>query len=158
MKGFFRSQESLVGSQESEQKTFDNILKKLMGQYKDLLSYQKGYELAMKIFILSKKFPPEEKYSLTDQIRRSSRSVCTNLAEAYKRRRYKDYFISKLNDSETENTETEVWLDFAKDCSYLDTVEYRTLWQSEFDLTDIVYRDKSCLAVLSRLQFPYRAL
>ena len=98
-----------------------------MGQYKDLLAYQKGYELAMKIFILSKKFPPEEKYSLTDQIRRSSRSVCTNLAEAYKRRRYKDYFISKLNDSETENTETEVWLDFAKDCSYLDPVEYQNL-------------------------------
>lgn len=98
-----------------------------MGQYKDLLAYQKGYELAMKIFILSKRFPPEEKYSLTDQIRRSSRSVCTNLAEAFKRKRYKAYFISKLNDSDTENAETEVWLDFAKDCSYLDSVEYNEL-------------------------------
>ena len=127
MREYSRSQESLVGSLESEQKTFDNILTKLMGQYKDLLAYQKGYELAMKIFILSKKFPPEEKYSLTDQIRRSSRSVCTNLAEAFRRKRYKDYFINKLNDSETENAETEVWLDFAKDCSYMDTLEYQNL-------------------------------
>ena len=78
-----------------------------MGFYKDLLAYQKSYELAMKIFLLSKNFPPEEKYSLTDQIRRSSRSVCTNLAEAYKRRRYKSYFINKLNDAETENAETQ---------------------------------------------------
>lgn len=98
-----------------------------MGHYKDLLGYQKAYELAIKIYHISKKFPPEEKFSLTDQIRRSSRSVCTNLAEAYKRRRYKDYFINKLNDSETENTETEVWLDFSKDCLYLDTVEYKNL-------------------------------
>lgn len=98
-----------------------------MGDYKDLLGYQKAYALAIKIYHISKKFPPEEKFSLTDQIRRSSRSVCTNLAEAYRRRRYKDYFISKLNDSETENTETEVWLAFAKDCSYLDTEEYQDL-------------------------------
>jgi four helix bundle protein len=62
-----------------------------MGQYKELLAYQKAYELAMKIFRISKRFPAEEKYSLTDQIRRSSRSVCTNIAEAYKRKRYKDY-------------------------------------------------------------------
>lgn len=98
-----------------------------MGHYKDLLAYQKAYALAMKIFIVSKKFPPEEKFSLIDQIRRSSRSVCTNLAEAYKRRRYKDYFVSKLNDSETENAETEVWLDIAKDCSYIDTTEHQEL-------------------------------
>lgn len=98
-----------------------------MGHHKDLLAYQKAYALAIKIYHPSKRFPPEEKFSLTDQIRRSSRSVCTNLAEAYKRRRYKDYFISKLNDSETENTETEVWLDFAKDCSYIETVEHQDL-------------------------------
>ena len=98
-----------------------------MSTYKDLLAYKKGYELAMQIFEVSKTFPPEEKYSLTDQIRRSSRSVCTNIAEAYKRRRYKDYFISKLNDSETENTETEVWLDFSIDCSYINKEEYETL-------------------------------
>ncbi|HEY6506300.1 MAG TPA: four helix bundle protein, partial [Chitinophagaceae bacterium] len=98
-----------------------------MGYYKDLLAFQKAYELAMKIFHISKRFPPEEKFSLTDQIRRSSRSVCTNLAEAYKRKRYKDYFISKLNDSETENAETEIWLDFAKDCLYLSQEEYEEL-------------------------------
>jgi len=95
-----------------------------MGTYKDLISYKKAYELAMKVFHISKNFPPEEKYSLTDQIRRSSRSVCTNIAEAYKRRRYKDYFISKLNDSETENTETEVWFDFALDCNYISKEDY----------------------------------
>ncbi|HEY6502471.1 MAG TPA: four helix bundle protein [Chitinophagaceae bacterium] len=98
-----------------------------MGFYKDLLAFQKAYELAMKIFHISKRFPPEEKFSLTDQIRRSSRSVCTNIAEAYKRKRYRDYFISKLNDSETENAETEIWLDFAKDCLYLSQEEYEEL-------------------------------
>jgi len=95
-----------------------------MSTYKDLICYKKSYELAMKIFHLTKNFPSEEKYSLTDQIRRSSRSVCTNIAEAYRRRRYKDYFISKLNDSETENAETEVWLDLAFDCNYLSKVDH----------------------------------
>ena len=94
-----------------------------MGKYRELLPYKKAYELAMKIFHISKKFPQEEKYSLTDQIRRSSRSVCVNFAEAYKRKRYKDYFISKLNDAETENTETEVWLNFALDCKYVTSEE-----------------------------------
>ena len=98
-----------------------------MGYYKDLLAYQKAYDLAKKIYNISKKFPPEERFSLTDQIRRSSRSVCTNLAEAYKRRTYKNYFISKLNDSSTENTETEVWLDFTKDCEYIAKEEYQEL-------------------------------
>ena len=98
-----------------------------MGHCKDLLAYKKSYELAMKVFHVSKRFPPEERYSLTDQIRRSSRSVCTNIAEAYRRRRYKDYFISKLNDAETENTETEVWLDFSKDCNYITAEEYDAL-------------------------------
>lgn len=90
-----------------------------MGDYKDLIVYQKAYKLAMDIFEASKKFPPEEKYSLTDQIRRSSRSVSANLAEAYRKRRYPAHFASKLSDSETENTETQVWLDFAHDCKYL---------------------------------------
>lgn len=104
-----------------------NNLKNDMGYYKDLLAFKKGYELAMEIFNISKKFPSEEKYSLTDQIRRSSRSVCTNLVEAYRRRRYKDYFISKLNDFETENAETQVWLDFSHDCKYVITEEYNLL-------------------------------
>lgn len=90
-----------------------------MGDYRSLLAYQKAFELAMEIHEATKGFPPEERYSLTDQIRRSSRSVCTNFVEAYKRRRYKDYFISKLNDSETENAETQVWLDFSLACKYI---------------------------------------
>lgn len=98
-----------------------------MGQYKELLAFKKGYELAMEIFTVTKRFPSEERYSLTDQIRRSSRSVCTNLAEAYERRRYKDYFISKLNDCETENVETQVWLDFSLDCKYISAEEHTLL-------------------------------
>jgi four helix bundle protein len=98
-----------------------------VGNHKDLLAYKKAYALALLIYEISKGFPPEEKFSLTSQIRRSSRSVCANLAEAYKRRRHKNYFLSKLNDAETENTETEVWLDFAKDCSHLKASEHKDL-------------------------------
>ncbi len=95
-----------------------------MGDHRKLLAYQKGFELAMEIFQISKTFPPEEKYSLTDQIRRSSRSVCANLVEAFKRDRYKNYFVAKLNDSETENSETQVWLDFALACKYITEEQY----------------------------------
>jgi four helix bundle protein len=95
-----------------------------MGDYNDLIAYQKAYKLALDIFQVTKKFPAEEKYSLTDQIRRSSRSVCANFVEAYRRRKYKSYFLSKLNDSETENTETQVWLDFSKDFNYITIDEY----------------------------------
>ena len=77
-----------------------------MGLYKDLLAYLKSYELAIKIFLFSKNSPLEEKYYLTDQFRRSSSSLCANLAEAYRRRRYKSYFINKLSDDKTENKET----------------------------------------------------
>lgn len=88
---------------------------------KDLVVYQKAYHLAMEIFQLSKTWPSEEKYSLTDQIRRSSRSVCANLREAWSKRRYEAHFLSKLADSDGENSETDTWLDFAKDCGYLST-------------------------------------
>jgi len=98
-----------------------------MGSYLDLIVYQKAYKLTMDIFERTKKFPPEEKYSLTDQIRRSSRSVCVNLVEAYRRRKYKAHFVSKLTDSSTENAETQVWLDFSKDCNYLEIHEYEDL-------------------------------
>jgi four helix bundle protein len=86
---------------------------------KDLIVYQKAYALAMEIFEASKKFPAEEKYSLTDQIRRSSGSVCTNLREAWAKRKYEAHFVSKLTDADGENGETETWLDFAYDCRYL---------------------------------------
>lgn len=89
-------------------------------QFQDLLAYKKSFALAMKIYHVSKFFPKEEKYSLTDQIRRSSRSVSANIAEAYRKRRYPKNFISKLTDSDAENSETQTWLDFALHCNYLD--------------------------------------
>ena len=110
-----------------------------MGHHKELLAYKKGYELAMKIFIITKRFPAEEKYSLTDQIRRSSRSVCTNVAEAFRRKRYRDYFISKLNDAETENAETEVWLDFSRDCNYINQAEYEELVSLNTEVCKLIW-------------------
>jgi len=84
-----------------------------------LLAYQKAFRLAMEIYELSKSFPAEEKYSLTDQIRRSSRSVCANIAESYRKRKYVNHFVSKLTDSDAENSETNVWLEFALQCGYI---------------------------------------
>lgn len=110
-----------------------------MVHYKDLLAFKKGYELAMEIFVLTKRFPAEEKYSLTDQVRRSSRAVCVNLGEAYRRRRYKDYFISKLNDCETENGETQVWLDFSYDCKYISEDEYPTLTAKNDEVGKLIW-------------------
>lgn len=86
----------------------------------DLEVYQVAFAAAIEIFEMSKTFPAEEKYSLTDQIRRSSRSVCANLAEAWRKRRYKAAFIAKLSDSEAEAAEVQVWLQFAIKCGYLD--------------------------------------
>ena len=94
---------------------------------KDLRVYKKAYTLAMEIFHISKRWPSEEKYSLTDQIRRSSRSVCSNLREAWAKRRYASHFISKLTDCDGENSETDTWLDFAKDCQYLSEEKRRYL-------------------------------
>ena len=90
-----------------------------MNDFRGLIAYQKAYENAMAIFELTKTFPGEEKYSLTTQIRNSSRSVCACLAEAYRKRLYEKHFISKLSDSDMENSETMVWLDFALDCGYI---------------------------------------
>ncbi|MDR9365977.1 MAG: four helix bundle protein [Balneolaceae bacterium] len=87
--------------------------------HKDLKVYQLSYDLAMEIFNISKSFPKEERYALTSQIRNSSRSVAANLAEAFRKRRYKKAFIAKLSDSEGEASETQTWIDFAKDCKYL---------------------------------------
>jgi four helix bundle protein len=87
--------------------------------HEDLEVYRLAFEAAKSIFELSKKFPPEERYSLTDQIRRSSRSVCANLAEAWRKRRYQAAFLSKLNDSEAEAAETQTWLRFAVESRYV---------------------------------------
>ena len=88
--------------------------------HRDLKVYARAFDVAMKIFKASKAFPKEEVYSLTDQIRRSSRSVCANLAEAWRKRRYEAAFIAKLTDAEAEAAETQVWLEFAVKCAYID--------------------------------------
>jgi len=100
----------------------------------DLQVYQKAFATAMDIFTLSKGFPREETYSLTDQIRRSSRSVCANLAEAWRKRRYEAAFISKLCDAESEAAETQVWIEFAVKCSYLDRDRAETLYRAYDDI------------------------
>jgi four helix bundle protein len=91
----------------------------IIQSYRDLRVYQAAMNAAMEIFNLSKSFPPEEKYSLTDQIRRSSRSVCANVGEAWRKRRYKAAFIAKISDAETEACETQIWLEFVLRCNYL---------------------------------------
>jgi four helix bundle protein len=94
--------------------------------FKKLIAYQKSFELAMTIFEISKSFPKEETYSLTDQIRRSSRSVSANIAEAYRKRIYPKHFISKLTDADGENSETSTWLDYALACNYIEEEKYTT--------------------------------
>ena len=94
---------------------------------KDLNVYKAAYDLAMRIFGVSKTFPPEERFALTSQIRRSSRSVCLNLREAWAKRRYEAHFISKLTDCDGENSETDSSLDFARDCSYITREEHSEL-------------------------------
>ena len=95
--------------------------------HRDLKVFQLAYKLAMEIFEVSKLFPKEEKYSLTDQIRRSSRSVAANIAEGFRKRQYPKMFVSKLADADGEATETQVWLDFARDCEYLPIAHYEEL-------------------------------
>ena len=101
--------------------------------HKDLRVYQASFQAAMAIYQLSKSFPSEEKFSLTDQIRRSSRSVCANLSEAFRKRRYPKNFVSKLSDCEAEAAETHVWLDFALACDYVTIEEYEKLYK-EYDM------------------------
>lgn len=96
-------------------------------KFQDLLAYKKSIDLAMNIFEISKKFPKEEVYSLTDQVRRSSRSVTANLAETYRKRPYPKYFKSKLTDSDAENAETQVWIEFAYRCNYINENLYQEL-------------------------------
>ncbi|HLG17114.1 MAG TPA: four helix bundle protein [Blastocatellia bacterium] len=95
--------------------------------YRELRVYQAAMDAAMRIFELTKKFPTEEKFSMVDQMRRSSRSVCTNIAEAWRKRRYEAHFVSKLSDSEGEAEETRVWLEFASRCRYITDAEAQEL-------------------------------
>ena len=103
-----------------------------VGSFKDLIVYQKAYKLAMEIFEISKSFPKEEKYSLTDQIRRSSRSITSCIAESWAKRRYEKAFVSKLTDSLGEEYETECWLDYTNDSKYIH-IETHERILSEYD-------------------------
>ena len=96
-------------------------------KFQDLLAYKKSFDLAMRIFEVSKRFPKEETYSLTDQIRRSSRSVTVNISEAYRKRMYQKHFISKLTDSDAENSETQTWLEFSLACKYISEELFKEL-------------------------------
>jgi len=87
--------------------------------FKTLLAYQKGFSLAMEIFTITNGFPKSELFGLTSQIIRSSRSVCANISEAYRKRQYEKHFKSKLSDADSENSETQLWLDFALACNYI---------------------------------------
>lgn len=95
-----------------------------MSTFRDLKVYQKAFKLAMDIFKLSKSFPDEEKFGLIIQIRKSSRSVCSSIAEAYRKRKYPAHFVSKITDADMENSETQVWLDFSMSCKYIDRKPY----------------------------------
>ena len=101
-------------------------------RHQDLEVYKKAFAVAMRIFELSKSFSKEETYSLTDQIRRSSRSVCANIAEAWRKRRYEAAFIAKLSDSEGESAETQTWLEFSVRCEYMEKEIGRELFK-EYD-------------------------
>ena len=106
--------------------------------FKKLLAYQKSFDLAMDIFEVSKTFPKEETYSLTDQIRRSSRSVSANLAEAYRKRRYSKHFISKLTDADAENSETFTWLEFALACKYIEDSNFKSFNTKSLEIGKLI--------------------
>lgn len=99
-----------------------------IGSVRDLDVYKMAFECAMRIFRLTKTFPVEERYSLIDQIRRSSRSICSNLAEAWRKRCYKAVFVNKLSDAMQEASETQTWLEFALACGYIDRVTFDDLF------------------------------
>lgn len=92
--------------------------------FRDLTVYKKAFALGMELYKISKRFPSEERYSLTDQMRRSSRAVCSCIGEAYRKRQYQAHFVSKSTDADMENTETRVWLDFSLACEYITLEEW----------------------------------
>lgn len=107
-------------------------------RFQDLLAYKKGFDLAMKILNVSKSFPKEETYSLTDQIRRSSRSVYANMAEAYRKRIYPRHFLSKLTDCDAENSETQTWLEFALACEYINIELFNELTNESLEIGKLI--------------------
>ncbi|WP_194851348.1 four helix bundle protein [Nonlabens antarcticus] len=107
-------------------------------EFENLIAYQKAYNNAMSIFEISKSFPTVEKYAVTDQIRRSSRSVCANIAEAYRKRRYPKHFISKLTDADGENSETAVWIRFALDCNYIKKEHFDSIYSETLEIGKLI--------------------
>jgi four helix bundle protein len=107
-------------------------------KYQDLLAYEKSFEVAMNIFETSKLFPKEETYSLTDQVRRSSRSFCANIAEAYRKRDYPKHFHSKLTDCDAENSETQTWLEFALACNYISNETFQHLTEKNNEVGKLI--------------------
>lgn len=106
--------------------------------FRDLIVYQKAYKLAMDIFVMTRNYPKEEKYSLTDQILRSSRSITSNIAESWAKRIYPKHFVSKLTDALGEEYETENWLDYSRDCNYIDIATYSKLMESYNEVRKIL--------------------
>ncbi|RMA64888.1 four helix bundle protein [Ulvibacter antarcticus] len=106
--------------------------------YRELIAYRKSVDLAMQIFEITKKYPKEETYALTDQVRRSSRSVSANMAEAYRKRSYIKQFRSKLSDSDAENAETQTWLEFSFKCGYIDKIVYNRLIESSIEIGKLI--------------------
>ena len=106
--------------------------------FKTLLAYKKGFDLAMRIFILSKTFPKEERFALTSQIIRSSRAVCSAIAEAYRKRQYVKHFKSKLSDADSENSETQLWLEFAFACDYISENEKNDLHKQSNEVGKLI--------------------
>ena len=107
-------------------------------RFQDLLVYKKSFALAMKIFEVSKSFPKEEKYSLINQIRRSSRSVSANIAESYRKRKYPKHFVSKLTDSDAENSETQTWLEFGLACKYINRDGFDDLFKDSEEVGKLI--------------------
>lgn len=122
-----------------------------MRGHRDLKVYQLAYKLAMDIFHETKQFPKEERYSMTDQIRRSSRSVVANIAEGYRKRRYPNSFIAKLTGADGEATETQVWLDFARDCEYISHSRYDELIRGYEEVGKML---GSMIAAPEKFKFP----
>ena len=111
----------------------------MISGFRNLTVYKKAFDLAMEIFEITKKFPSQEKYELTDQIRRSSRAVCRAIGEGYRKRQYPKHFSSKMSDSDMENTETQVSLDFALNCGYISEKEYETLLEKSEEVGRLLH-------------------
>ena len=109
-----------------------------MSSFRDLIAYKKSFALSMEIFFLTKTFPKEETYSLIDQVRRSSRAVFACIAEAYKKRRYPNHFISKLTDADMENGETQAWLDASLACNYITNEKFTELNQQSEEVSRLL--------------------